>query len=145
MPELFKFEESNYQCHRFAPIMDPEYKGAVWAALPLLLAKYEAGKYVDRRANSFWCDDTIVFQLACVAFKDSPGECHFIPQKGKRLQSGCKGYFACKGQFVGIHTACQECYQAREIISKMTYEGKSPQWNWDKHCAKFHQQVSVIE
>ena len=46
---------------------------------------------------------------------------------------------------MGIHTARQECDLARDVISKMQYEGESRQWNWDKHCAKFHQQVSVIE
>ncbi len=46
---------------------------------------------------------------------------------------------------VGIHTAHQECNQAREIILKMHYEGESWQWNWDKHWAKFYQQISVIE
>ena len=109
------------------------------------MAKYNSGKYADRQVNSFRPDDAIVFQLASVAFKDSLGECHFIPQKGKRLQSCRKAYFVCKGQFVGIHTACQEGNQARKVISKMQHEGKSCQWNWDKHCTKFHRQVSIIK
>lgn len=96
---------------------------------------------MDHRANAFQCDDPIAFQLARVAFKDSPGECHFIPQKGKRWPQGILSH---KGQFVGIHTACQGCNQAHEIILKMHDQGKSHQWNWDKHCAKFHQQVSII-
>ena len=145
MPDFFKFEESDYQCRRLAPILDPEYEGTVRSAAPPLVAEYEAGKYADRRSHSFRRDDAIVFQLARVAFKDSPGEVHFIPRKGKQLQSGRAAYFACKGQFVGIHTARQETDLARDVISKMQYEGESRQWNWDKHCAKFHQQVSVIE
>lgn len=39
MPDFFKFEESDYQCCRFAPIMDPEYNGMVRAAPPPLLAE----------------------------------------------------------------------------------------------------------
>ena len=57
----------------------------------------------------FWCNDAIAFQLACIAFADSPGEVHFIPKKGKVQQSGCASYFACKGQFMGVNTACLEC------------------------------------
>ena len=34
MLDFFKFEESNYQCRRFAPILDLEYEGTVRAALP---------------------------------------------------------------------------------------------------------------
>ena len=59
-----------------------------WSGLPCLLAEYEAGKYAYRHVNSFQRDDAIVFWLACVAFKESPGKYHFIPRKGKRLQSG---------------------------------------------------------
>ena len=44
-----------------------------------------------------------------------------------------------------MHTAHQECNQAHNIISNMQYEDNSCQWNWDKHCAKLHQQISIIE
>ena len=32
MPNFFKFEESDYQCPRFAPILDLDYEGTVRAA-----------------------------------------------------------------------------------------------------------------
>jgi hypothetical protein len=89
-------------------------------------------------------NDAIVFQLARIAFADSPEEVHFIPRKGKVQQSGRQSYFACKGQFVGINTARLECDLARDVIQKMRYEGESRTWNWDKHCTKFHQQIRVI-
>lgn len=30
-------------------------------------------------------------------------------------------------------------------MSKMQYEGESRNWNWNKHCAKFHQQLTIID
>ncbi len=36
--DFFKFEESNYQCPWFAPIVDPKYKGKVRAAQASLFA-----------------------------------------------------------------------------------------------------------
>ena len=93
----------------------------------------------------FRCDDAIVFHLVCITFADSPGEVHFIPRKGKVQQSGRQSYFACKGQFVGINTARLECDLARDVIQKMRYEGESRNWNWDRHCTKFHQQLRVID
>ena len=59
------------------------------------------------------------------ALQDFPGEMYFIPKKVKTLQSGCEVYFACKGEFVGINTACLECDLAHEVIQKMYYEGES--------------------
>ena len=145
MPDFFRFEESDYHCRRMAPIADPLYENTVRGANESLLAEYESGKYADRRSDSFRRDDAIVFALARIAFKDSPGECHFVPRKGKRLQSGREAYIACKGQFVGINTARQETDMAREIMSKMQYEGESRNWDWNRHCAKFHQQLAIID
>ena len=31
------------------------------------------------------------------------------------------------------------------MIQKMQYEGESRNWNWDKHCEKFHHQIQVID
>ncbi len=93
----------------------------------------------------FCRDDTIVFALAGIAFKDLPGKCHFVPKKGKHLQSRQEAYIAYKEQFVGINTACQECNMGRDIISKMQYKGELQNCNWDKHCAKFHQQLAIID
>jgi hypothetical protein len=77
-------------------------------------------------------------------FANSPGEVHFIPKKGKVQHSGCQSYFACKGQFVGINTARLECNLKRDVIQKMHYKVESQNWNWDKHCAKFYQQIHII-
>ena len=60
-------------------------------------------------------------------------------------QSGSQSYFACMGQFVGINTSCLECDLAQDVIQKMRYEGESRNWNWDKHCTKFHQQICIID
>ena len=27
----------------------------------------------------------------------------------------------------------------------MQYKGESRNWNWDKHCTKFHQQIYIID
>ena len=110
-----------------------------------MISEYEVGKYVDQHSNLVRHHDATIFQLECVAFMDSLGGCHFILQKDKRLQSGCKAYFTCKGHFVGIHNACQECNQACEFVSNTQYEGESCQWNWDKHCTKFQQQIGIIK
>ncbi len=31
------------------------------------------------------------------------------------------------------------------MIQKMQYKGESWNWNWDKHCEKFHRQIQVID
>jgi hypothetical protein len=110
-----------------------------------VLAKWDSGSWANRRSDLFHRDDATVFQWTCILFADSPGKVHFIPRKGKVQQSGRQSYFACKGQFVGINTACLECNIARDVIQKMHYEGESQNWNWDKHCTKFHQQIRIIK
>jgi hypothetical protein len=109
-----------------------------------VLAEWESGLQANHRSDVFHRDDAIVFQLACIAFADSPGEVHFIPRKGNVQQSGQQSYFACKGQFVGINTICLECDLARDVIQKMRYEGESRNWNWERHCTKFHLQIHII-
>jgi len=103
------------------------------------------GLAADCQSDVFHHDDTIVFHLACIEFADSPGEVYFIPRKGKVQQSGHQSYFSCKGQFVGNNTAHREGHLARDVIQKMHYEGESRNWNWDKHCTKFHQQIHIID
>ena len=110
-----------------------------------VLAEWESGSRANCRSDVFRRDNPIVFHLARIAFADSPGEVHFIPKKGKVQQSGHQSYFACKGQFVGINTARLECNLVQDVIQKMRYEGESQNWNWDKHCTKFHQQIRVID
>ena len=31
------------------------------------------------------------------------------------------------------------------MFQKMHYKGESQNWNWDKHCKKFHHQILVID
>ena len=80
-----------------------------------------------------------------MAFANSPGEIHFIPKKGKTLQSSQQAYFACKDQFAGMNTVHLECDLVQDIIQKMRYEQESQSWNSDKHCSKFHMQIQVID
>lgn len=72
------------------------------------------------QTNTFHQSDEIVFQLAHVAFMDSPGECHFAPKKGKKHHSSNKlslpGRKSC-----GINNAHQECNLVHETIQKMQY------------------------
>ena len=95
MPDFFWFEELDYHCRRMAPIVDPDYEDTVCTAPEGLLVEYESHKYTDRRSDTFCRDDVIVFALAQIAFKDSPGKCHFVPRNGKHLQSGRAAYIAC--------------------------------------------------
>ncbi len=63
-----------------------------------------------------------MFALARLAFKDSPGECQFVSKKGKHLQSRQEAYIACKGWFVGMNTAKQECDMVGGVIAKVQYK-----------------------
>ena len=144
-PDFFAFEETDHRCRTMAPIVPWEESQHLKCNDPKVTAEWEAGNRSNRRSDVFRRDDAIVFQLARIAFADSPGEVHFIPKKGKVQQGGRQSYFACKGQFVGINTARLECDLARDVIQKMRYEGESRSWNWDKHCTKFHQQLRVID
>ena len=60
---------------------------------------------VRLRTPMFLCNDEIVFCLASIAYKDSPGECHFMSKRGVSHHSGRKAFFACKGQFVDKDSA----------------------------------------
>ena len=144
-PDFFKFEETDHRCRVHAPIVPFDEAHHLCCSDEKVLAEWESGSRSNRRSDVFRRDDAIVFQLARIAFADSPGEVHFIPRKGKVQQSGRQSYFACKGQFVGINTARLECDLARDVIQKMRYEGESRNWNWDRHCTKFHQQIRVID
>lgn len=144
-PDFFKFEETDHRCRVHAPIVPFDEAHHLCCSDDKVVAEWESGLRSNRRSDVFRRDDAIVFQLARIAFADSPGEVHFIPRKGKVQQSGRQSYFACKGQFVGINTARLECDLARDVIQKMRYEGESRNWNWDRHCTKFHQQIRVID
>ncbi|KAL3786440.1 hypothetical protein HJC23_011021 [Cyclotella cryptica] len=142
---FFVFEESNHRCPTMAPIVSWEDGIHLKSSDPKVHAEWESESRSHRRSDVFRRDNAIVFQLARIAFADSPGEVHFIPKKGKVQQSGHQSYFACKRQFLGINTSRHECDLARDVIQKMHYEGESQSWNWDKHCIKFHQQLGVID
>ena len=98
--------------------------------VPCLLSGNKSGTQTD----TFWHDDEIVFLLAHVAFKDSPGESHFVSKKAMKHHSSHQAFFVCKGQFVGIDTAQQECDLVLEMIQKMQYKRESQNWNWDMYC-----------
>ena len=107
-PDFFKFEETDHICRSHAPIVSFQDHQHLKCNDEKIIAEWETGSRSHRRSDVFRRDDAIVFHLARVAFADSPGEVHFIPRKGRVQPSGRQSYFACKGQFVGINTACQE-------------------------------------
>jgi hypothetical protein len=96
-------------------------------------------------SDVFCQDDAIAFQLAWAAFPDSPGEIHFIPSKGKTLQSSRQVHFECKGHLVGVNMACLKCDFTRDVTQKMHCKGELRSWKWDKHCSKFPAQIKVID
>ena len=144
MPDFFDFAQTDEICRRWAPIIVGNRAGTVFGAPDHDLARIE-DDVVLYRTPMFLRDDEIVFRLASVAFKDSPGGCHFVNKRGVIHHSGRKAFFACKGQFVGKDSARRECDYAREAIAKMQYEGESRNWGWDKHCEKFHSHIQVID
>jgi hypothetical protein len=130
-PDFFKFEETDHQCRIHALIILVDDQHHLKGNDEKVIAEWESFSSTNRRSDVFRRDNAIGFHLARIAFANSPGEVHFIPKKGKMQQSGCQFYFTCKGQFVGINTACLECNLARDVIQKMRYEGESRSWNWD--------------
>ena len=132
-PNFLRHEETDYICQYFTSIVPPNDEIHLRCDDPKVTADWENGNRSMCRSDTFCRDDAIVLQLARAAFANSHGEIHFIPKRGKALQSGRQAYFACKGRFVGINAACLECDLTRDIIQKMQYEGESRSWNWDKH------------
>ena len=84
-----------------------------------MLVQWETVNKSKTWTDTFCCDDGIGFQLAHLAFKDSPGECHFVPKKGAKHHSGRQTFFACKGRFVNINTTPQKFDLARKTNQKM--------------------------
>ena len=122
-PDFFRLEETDCICRNFTSIVSQNDEVHLRCDDPKVKADWENRNRSMCRSDTFRRDDAIVLQLARAAFADSPGEIHFIPKRGKTLQSGRQAYFACKGQFVGINTARLECDLTRDIIQKMRYEG----------------------
>ena len=136
MPDFFNFAQTDEHCCKWAPIIWQDKTGTVLGATDHDLASLKDDS-VWWRTPMFLRDDEIVFCLASIAFKDSPGGCHFVSKRGVTHHSGCKAFFACKGQFVGKDSARQECNYAHEAIPKMQYKGESQNWGWDKHYKNF--------
>ena len=128
-PDFFQIEETDFNSRHFAQIVSDRDNYYVRTKNLTMLAQWETGNKSSTQTDTFSHDEEIVFQLASVTFKDSPGECHFVPKKGVKHHSGRQAFFACKAQFVGINTRRQECDLAREMIQKMQYKGESQNWN----------------
>ncbi len=124
-PDFFKFKETDNRCCVHAPILPVDEAHHLRCSDDKVLTDWESGNRSNRQSDVFHHNVAIVFQLACIAFADLPGEVHFIPRKGKVQQSGCQSYFACKSQFVVINTARLECNLVRVVIQKMRYAAPS--------------------
>ena len=105
IPKFFQVIETDFNSHCFAQIVSHRHNYHVRNNNPTMQAQWETGNKSCSCTDTFHCDDEIVFQLARVAFKDSHGECHFVPKKDMKYHSSFQVFFACKGQFVGINTA----------------------------------------
>ncbi len=81
-PDFFQVDKTNFRSHHFAQIVLDQDNYHIQTNNPTMLAQWETGNKSKTWTDRFCCDDEIVFQLAHVAFKDSPGECHFVPKKG---------------------------------------------------------------
>ncbi len=92
--DFFKFEEADYMCWYFTSIVPANDEIHIWCDDPKVRADWENGIHSACQSNTFRCNDAIVLQLDCVAFVNSPGKIHFIPKRGKILQSSQQAYFA---------------------------------------------------
>ena len=108
MPDFFNFAQTDEHCHRWALIIRCDKTGMVLGAPDHELANIEDDS-VRWQTPMFLCDDEIVFHLASIAFKDSPGGCHFVSKRGVSHHSGRKAFLACKGKFMGKDFARREC------------------------------------
>jgi hypothetical protein len=98
-PDFFFCQETNYICRNFTHIVPCNDALHLVCNDPKVRAEWENGSRSSHQSDTFHRDDGIVFQLAQIAFADSPGEIHFTRKEGKTLLSGRQAYFACKGQF----------------------------------------------
>jgi hypothetical protein len=87
-PDFFCLEETDYICRNFTSIVPQNDEIHLRCDDPKVKADWENRNRSMRRSDTFRCDDSIVLQLARAAFVNSPGEIHFIPKRGKTLQSG---------------------------------------------------------
>ena len=104
MPNFFDFAQTDEHCCRWVLIIRRDKTGMVLGVPDHELANIEDDS--DQQCTTmFLRNDEIVFCLASIAFKDSPGGCHFMSKRGVSHHSGRKAFFACKGQFVGKNSA----------------------------------------
>ena len=103
-PGFFQFKEMDVNSHCFVQIFSDRDNYQVWTKNLTLLAQRETGNKSRTWTDTFCHDDEIVFQLAHVPFKDSPGECYFVPKKDSKHHSGCQALIDFTGQFLGINT-----------------------------------------
>lgn len=130
------FDEADFNRCCFAQIMPDRKNYQIQTKNLTTIAMWETIHNAGIQTDTFHRDDEIIFQLDCVAFIDSPGECHVVPKKGTKHPSSHQAFFACKGQFVSINTPQQEFVLTRQTIQMMQYEGE---------YANFHQQIQVID
>ena len=72
MPDFFDFAQMDEHCHKWTPIIRCDKTGTVLGAPDHELANIEDDS-VRWQTPMFLWDDEIVFCLASIAFKDSPG------------------------------------------------------------------------
>ena len=87
-PNFFRLEETDYICRNFTSIVPQNDEIHLRCDDPKVKADWENGNRSMRRSDTFRRSDAIVLQLARAAFAGSLGEIHFIPKRGKTLQSG---------------------------------------------------------
>ena len=104
MPDFFDFAQMDELCCRWALIIRRDKTSTVLGVPDHELANIEDDS-VRWRMPMFLCVDEVVFHLASITFKDSPGGCHFLFRRGVSHHSGRKAFFARKGQFVGKDSA----------------------------------------
>jgi hypothetical protein len=120
-PDFFCLQETYYICRNITQIVPCNDVVHLVCDDQSVCAEWENSSCLSPQSDTFHQHDTIVFQLVLIAFADSSREIHFIPKKGKTLQSGRQAYFACKGQFIGVNTARLKCDLVGDIIQKMCY------------------------
>ena len=97
-PDFFQVNETDFNSPYFACIVSDWDNYYMQVNNQTMLAQWETGNKSGTWTDMFRRDDEIVFQLAHVACKESPGECHFFLKKGAKHHSGHQVIFTCRGQ-----------------------------------------------
>ena len=104
-PDFFQVDGTDFNGRKFAQIDSDGDNYHIWTSNLTVLVQWETGNKAQTLTDTFCWNDKILFQLACVAFKDSSESVILSPRKGIIPHIGCQAFFACKGQFIGIKTA----------------------------------------